>query len=760
MKLVILADFKKVLKWLLLVLAFTPLIVSPTTLFPYVFGKTILIRLAITALSVFLTFYFLKFSEEAFKSINWSRLKNPIFLSFAFFTALAILSVFFAADPRISFWGDLERGEGFLILFYMLLFWAGSILLFEKEDWTTFFKLSLFSGGVVALDALVYFAKNPGVRPIGSFIGNPAFISVYLLFVIFSALMVAAVSRDNKFWSALSAFSILLSAIALLATKTRGVFVGIFAAVLAIIVYSALNGRNQTITLFGKSVPTKKIGRGALTGIILLMFLFVGTKSSPIWQAIPGFDRLAQISVNDATTQTRLINLGVSLNAVNPNNVGVRRAFLGWGPENFSQAYNRFYNPAIQKYEATWFDRAHNKLMDVLVMNGILGLLVYLTLWFYVFKSIFSSRWENLRGDIPRAPLIFFGVSYFVQNLFLFDQITTYIPLFIFLGYVIYTHGPSTPQSSPNKVGSENPILHSLRNFYVPISAILSVVLIALFVWTSAIPLYQTSLYTFHLQIKEPSFTSGNINKMLNPFNYAQSELRSNLLFQLSPKSADANVRAIIRQVLAVEEEKPSFIKPIALSSKASAYTRLANFSGDQRGELLMKAENDLREIVELAPGRQSSIYTLAENYVAQGKFDEAIALADEMLAIEPDSLQAKMLWSVIVIPYDWDSKRGALEKIRYIFDDGGGILNTSVAEFLRAGYNNYIQSSFIQRDADNFVGGLEQAVRLEELMVKINNQQMADGVAVGPIGDESARLRELADAFRAGGWPPVRESS
>ena len=49
--------------------------------------------------------------------------------------------------------------------------------------------------------------------------------------------------------------------------------------------------------------------------------------------------------------------------------------WLGGGirPEGYISAHNEFYNPAIQKYEISWFDRAHNRLLDVLVMNGVFG---------------------------------------------------------------------------------------------------------------------------------------------------------------------------------------------------------------------------------------------------------------------------------------------------------------------------------------------------------------------------------------------------
>jgi O-antigen ligase len=452
---IVVGNLRKFLKWPLLALAFTPLVISPSTLFPYIFGKAVFIRLATTIFCLLLAFYIMGSGRRALADINWARLKNPIFLLWLSFTILAALSASLAVDGQVAIWGDAERGEGFLLLFHLLLFLGGSMLVFEKQDWLLFFKLSLFAGSIIAFDSLVGFLSDPSIRPVGYFIGNPAFTSVYALFVIFAAMVVTVTERKSQFWGATSALAILLAIIALLVTKTRGVFVGILAAFLVVAIYWIVSGKNKKIVVVGRPVLAKRVGQCALGTIFILMLIFVNTKSHPIWQVVPGLDRLAQISASDATTQTRLINLRVSLRAVDPRSVGVERALLGWGPENFYYAYNQFYDPTIGKYETTWFDRAHNKLMDVLVMHGILGLLTYLALWFYVFRLILRRRRDGSTSEQTIAPLIFFGVSYFVQNLFLFDQITTYIPLFVFLGYVAQNNSPQPTPSSSSTIGDK-----------------------------------------------------------------------------------------------------------------------------------------------------------------------------------------------------------------------------------------------------------------------------------------------------------------
>ena len=151
----------------------------------------------------------------------------------------------------------------------------------------------------------------------------------------------------------------------------------------------------------------KKVSASLLIIMVLFSGIFLFTKNLEFWKNIPGFDRLSEFNLQDRTLQTRLLTFSFGWKATHIGEEGVRKFLIGWGPENFNIAYNKYYDPEFYKYEMSWFDRAHNKLMDVLVMNGILGLGIYLALWFFVWKESFRKR-----GDIYESmALIFFSVA-------------------------------------------------------------------------------------------------------------------------------------------------------------------------------------------------------------------------------------------------------------------------------------------------------------------------------------------------------------
>ncbi len=59
------------------------------------------------------------------------------------------------------------------------------------------------------------------------------------------------------------------------------------------------------------------------------------------------------------------------------------RPLIGYGPESMYVAYNRFYPPELTRVEKRNAspDRSHNETWDSLVITGVLGLLIYLTLF-------------------------------------------------------------------------------------------------------------------------------------------------------------------------------------------------------------------------------------------------------------------------------------------------------------------------------------------------------------------------------------------
>ncbi|MDH7487873.1 MAG: hypothetical protein QHJ81_16565, partial [Anaerolineae bacterium] len=83
------------------------------------------------------------------------------------------------------------------------------------------------------------------------------------------------------------------------------------------------------------------------------------------------------------------------------------RPLLGYGPESMYVAYNKFYVPDlahVEKRNASP-DRSHNETWDSLVITGVLGILVYLSVFTAVFY--YGFKWIRLINN-RRQKLMFY----------------------------------------------------------------------------------------------------------------------------------------------------------------------------------------------------------------------------------------------------------------------------------------------------------------------------------------------------------------
>jgi len=418
------------MKFLLVIVALMPLMMAHSSFFPYISGKVLYLRLLIMIVSIwfFITLVEKKTFQEQMSARMSLLCKNPIFVCLSVFYFIFTVSAFFAVNRTWAFQGSVERGEGVIGMLFFYGFFLFSLLLFQKKEWINFFKVSLVLSVLLFIHAIIE-AKN-GVDRSASFTGHPTYLAAYFIFVIFMAFLVwLHTKRLERFWEFFSIAAMPMSLVGILFTKTRGALVGLAAGFLVTVIYLAI---------FGGSIKWKQFNLRHLSLVFLAAFflfsgLFFVTRQHPFWQTIPGLNRVAVMSLRDQTTQSRILTANVALRSVDPREGNMDKLFLGWGPDNFSIAWNKFYDPRIYVNDPTTLDRAHNKVLDTLVMNGIFGLIFYVLVWFFSFKAIWKGNEITYR-----SPLLFFGVSYFVQNLFVFDSVVTYIPFFAFLSFLIF----------------------------------------------------------------------------------------------------------------------------------------------------------------------------------------------------------------------------------------------------------------------------------------------------------------------------------
>jgi O-antigen ligase len=174
------------------------------------------------------------------------------------------------------------------------------------------------------------------------------------------------------------------------------------------------------VWLFLSSRISKKTF-GAL-GILGLVFVcaFVGT------QALTSGTFINQKFVEHATSD-RLVAWNISKQAL------IEKPVLGWGVENFTVAFNTFYDSEVFMHEPN-FDRAHNIFWDTAVSAGIPLVIFYvgiLVLLFYLFYVLFK---KNILNRAQTAILCGLVVAYVVQNLFVFDMLPSLLMFYLLIG--------------------------------------------------------------------------------------------------------------------------------------------------------------------------------------------------------------------------------------------------------------------------------------------------------------------------------------
>ncbi len=118
------------------------------------------------------------------------------------------------------------------------------------------------------------------------------------------------------------------------------------------------------------------------------------------------------------------------------------RVLFGFGYDNFSVAFNKYYDPHLLQYSLyeTWFDNAHNILIEALATTGILGLSSLIALYYSVIKRIFvfvRQRGSDTSVWLVALSIIVADVS---MKMFMTDHHASLLVLFFVIAYVSSHH--------------------------------------------------------------------------------------------------------------------------------------------------------------------------------------------------------------------------------------------------------------------------------------------------------------------------------
>ncbi len=473
--------FLKLSKWSLYGAFFAPVIVLYWNFFPFIGGKYYFFR-GMTELSLIFLILFWGFEAKRGELLHAVKtfFRKPLVIAVTVFVGAVLLATLFAYDSHAAFWSNYERGEGgFQMLHYYLFFLLALFLFREEREWRIAFWVACAAGALVILygvaaagffsvkdaqgqviyafigpytngDASPTFLGRlfaPAARFQGS-LGNPAYVAPYLMFALFYLFFAWVRRRGTKKWwihlgyGALAAFFFLF----FILSQTRGAFLGLGVGVMVFLMYLVFSDKRF-----------RRIGIGAFLGLILLFGILFHFRDTAFIQRIPG-NRFLYSSLQEQTAQTRFWTWGSAWQGF------LDRPLLGWGPENFSTVFDKYFDPRHYvpgKNTETWFDRAHSVVFDYLAETGILGFASYLGI-FAVFFWEFARLKPLPHGGSPahhkehesrhhfgidmsaagRGLLLVLPIAYLIQGLAIFDVLPMYLNLFFFLALAVFTLEP------------------------------------------------------------------------------------------------------------------------------------------------------------------------------------------------------------------------------------------------------------------------------------------------------------------------------
>lgn len=620
----------------LLAVLFVPFIVVNSQFFPFITGKAFTFRIGVEIL--FALWVMLAVRDRIFlPRFSW------ILVAVTAFMVVIGVADFFGVNPYKSFWSNYERMEGFSTLIHIFMYFliASSVLHTEKL-WRMFFNTSVIASVIMCFYGFLQLAgkmaiNQGGVRLDGT-MGNAIYLAVYMLFNMFFAvfLFVRAMqenaqnqAQNKKFiwWHYLYLIAILLQAIILYNTASRGVILGLVGGVfLSTIFIAVFEKRDEKI---------RKVAVGCLVALLILIGGFWSVRGSDFVQKSPVLTRFASLSPSEIKSQGRYFIWPMAIQGFK------ERPILGWGQEGFNHVFNKHYNPAMYNQEA-WFDRTHNAFLDWLIAGGLLGFLSYIAilaaLIFYTIRSSLSLKEKS----------IFLGlaVAYVFQSVFVFDNLMGYIFLFSLLAFF---HFHST--KSKSAMGWLNNLAENKNLAQRVLVPVVFLAMIFMIYSANIKPLSANRSLLSGIAARHSDGTQMTAEEVLGQFKkalamdtFGDSEIREQMLFSLSkfqadgvsPEARKAFQDEIVRQFEIQVKETPKDTRYLLFYG-----TLLSRFGRFDEAILV------LERALESSPKKQQILFELGTAYVNSGNPKAALEKLKTAYDLAPEFGEAKVLYAI-----------------------------------------------------------------------------------------------------------------
>lgn len=630
--------------------------------FPFISGKNIIFRILVEL--TFAGWAVLALHDAKYR---FNIKKTPLAIAIGIFMVVLLVADIFGIDSHKSIWSNFERMEGFAgHIHFFAYFVVLTAMLSTLEDWKTMFKAFIASnmavlfyayGQLLGAKGYIFADTFPNVanwfsvrfpihmsgNRLDATIGNSAYFAIFcLMSACIAGLLWSQSKSPKKAWG--YPLLIVLDLIALFYSGTRGTMIGLVVGIIVTL----------TLIAWHEKGHARKVLFGALVAIVVLIGSLFAFKDSDFVKSSPTLDRLASISIKDGTTASRFYIWKISYEAWK------ERPILGYGQDNFSYIFARKFNPEKMHGLEAWYDRSHDVFFDWLIAGGIVGLVSYLSLYVIALWVMWGKK--NSMPVREKALLTGTIAAYFVHNVIVFDNLTSYILFFALLAYIVVR----TRNEHDVHHGKALASYENIKLLWAPIIGILLAITLyfvnyqpwlvntLLIRGVSATKLTQTMSFADVVKIQQDVF-----NQAVSLNTLGSDEAREQFLQMairitqvkipgdLPPADKQKINQAINDFVQSARDEVtrslPSHKEDVRM---LSIYGMFYNGIGDAAS-----AEQVLILAHTLAPNKQLISFDLVRSYLMQRKYAEAYALARETYDLAPEYGDAKK-WYMLSAAY------------------------------------------------------------------------------------------------------------
>ncbi len=685
-----------ILKWGSIASLLIVFFVFKDLLFPYITSKQISFNILTELLFAVWLVFIMRFPAYRPK-------KNLVTYGLIAYLLAIVASCLGSVDMTLSIWGDAERMLGVFHVIHFFLLYLILITVFRSwPDWRDLFLSSIVVATLVSLIGIF----GPQTY---STIGNTAYVSGYLIFNIFFALILFVRSNDAK-WRWLYFLPLIVMLIEFWSCHTSGAIIGLFTSLLL------------AIFLLGLFHDNKKIRFGALFSFAALIIIVAAifSQNDKAW-----FQNsfLKNLTSQKVTFQTRLISWKSAAKDFH------NHPWLGTGFGNYAIVFDKHFDSKFYDFTTseTYFDRAHNNLIDIASTGGIVSLLTYLSifiaLFYYLISEMKKNGWRAGMSDsrhrknfelIIIAALV---AAYFIQNLAIFDSFVTYIGLMMTLGFVyfiVFEEG--------EKEGSETrkPLIKSAN---AEIAALI-ILLIVAYSFTSSFNIKPKRMLrgtiTGYSMMLSGQVVAG-FDSFKNALNGGPLERDSRVVLinllgnnpQLLASIDQEKAKEIVDYTISLAEKNVSYnphdsLMQMQLAQVLDVATQFyVPVDKEKAAEYSARAFDAIDASVAATPGRATVYLARAQMYLIRGNNEKALEDVNTAINLNPNYYEGNCrLAQIYSYLEDNDNFDRSLDRCV----DTGGDKYLSQQQFMADGINYLIEK-----------GDLTRAIKLGKRLVDLN---------------------------------------